>query len=152
MTSLTPRARKERLLRIFARSGGEGSRIRAFESFPEQVRERVRGEAEPSEREELILASYNDENNWTLLTSEQLIAKRASVAIRLGWSEISDATADLNEARTALAASKQGKLHLTRLWVVRPDGGRLELSLEPGPSFIAFWNVLKTVAVLTESR
>ena len=152
MTSLSPRGKKERLLRVFKRTGGSGSGTGPFDSFPQVVQERVRSEAGLNEGEEPILFSYHDDDHWTLLTSEKLIAKQASVATHLAWAEIVDATIDLHALQRALAKSgKQpasGKLNLQHLRVMRSTGAALEVELEAGPSFIAFWNVLKTVAGL----
>ncbi len=147
MTLLSARGRKDRLLRVFERTGGPGSSTRSFDSLPEVAQERIRRGVETKEGEELILASYRDERHWVLLTSERLVATDSTVKTSLLWSEISDATVEVREVQASLASSK-GKLSLRRLRVIRADGRALDLELEPGPSFIALWNVLKSVAAL----
>jgi hypothetical protein len=43
-------------------------------------------------------------------------------------------------------ASKKTKADLDELTIVTKAGSRHRISLEPGPPFSGFWNVLKTVA------
>ena len=148
MTTLSGRARKERLLRVFERTGASGKWTRPFNEMPDAVRDRLRLEAQPAEGEALILACYRDESHWVLLTSERLMVRSSTQMTRLPWSEISDATVGSTDVQTALTRRPKGKLDLERLTVVQANGRVVEIEVEPGPSFVGLWNVLKTVAVL----
>lgn len=133
------------------RTGGEGRCTRRFSAFPAAIREKVLEAASLSVSEDVVIASYVNDGNWVLLSTENLITKRDGAIVRVGWPEIANATIDSDEVRVALGLSDLGKLQLGRLRLTRTDGGQLTLELEPGPSFVAFWNVLKTVAILGSS-
>lgn len=152
MTSLSPQARAERLLRVFQRSGGDGTLTRQFSALPLDTQTHLRAVAEIRPTEVPILACYRDERQWTLLTSERLLSRAATKKTTLDWQDIEDATIDEHQARIAVGRSPEGKLSLSRLRVLRQRGEELVLELEPGPSFIGFWNVLKTVANLGKRR
>jgi hypothetical protein len=148
MTPLSARAKKDRLLRVFERTGGAGHYTRPVDSLPESAQQQIRHAARTREGEEPILASYRDERDWVLLTSDRLIVRTSTIDTTLPWSEIANATVEPAELRRAAVEQSEGKLHLRLLRIVRSDGGVLDIEVEPGPSFIALWNVLKTVAVM----
>lgn len=148
MSPLSAQSRKSRLLRVFARFGGEGRQTLAFDSLPEPAREGVRRGVDAKIGGDLILVSYQDESHWLLVTSERVISKAPTEVKSLSWSEISDATVDARELRRAAFATPSGKLHLRWLRLLRKDGSVLDLEVESGPSFFALWNVLKVLSRL----
>src|SRR5512133_3309692 len=149
MTALSARAKKQRLLRVFERTGGSGVGTRPFDSLTEEIKDSIRSEAMLAEEELPILVCYQDEGRWLLLTSERLITKGHPPDDQIGWAEILDATVADSEVGKALSVSENGKLTLIRLRIVRANGSVREFEVESGRSFMALWNVLKTVAVMS---
>lgn len=148
MTSLNSESRRQRILRMFYRSGQEGHWTRPFEELPLDVREQLLGMAEVQGRELPVLSYFRDEENWVLLTTEQLIAWRPQQVLRLPWSELENATVDAKDMGRAVSAKPHGKLDLTRLQLILRRGDTVELELEAGAAFFGFWNVLKMVAAM----
>lgn len=145
---MTPASKRNRVLRVFNRSGGSGPNTRPFDELDPGARRRVLGELRFREHELPILACYLDAGRWVVLTSERLVRQSAGETSWVDWAEIEDATLDLNEAGQAVSSGTEGKLTLKHLRVILRGGGTLELELETGTPFVAFWNVLKTIAAI----
>ncbi|NPC85771.1 hypothetical protein HPC49_47235 [Pyxidicoccus fallax] len=146
--SLSPEGRVHRLLSIFAKTGREGECTRAFDRFPDTVRATLWELAGLAPEERPILACFRDAGHWTLITTERVLIRASDHTRRLPWSDIENATVGTGHMTVALASGLQGKLTLDRLTVICRDGEAVELELEPGPSFIGVWNVLKTLGSL----
>ncbi|QSQ12256.1 hypothetical protein [Myxococcus landrumensis] len=145
MKSLSANGKVQRLMRIFQRTGGEGRWTHPVGSFPEAVRSVLldHGKAMPTELP--VLACFESEDRWTLVTTEHVVVKNGPDVRSFRWGDIVDATVDSGHVSTSLSSDPRGKLALSRLVLVCRGGEHVELLLEPGPSFMGFWNVLKTI-------
>lgn len=146
MTSLSPEARAKRLLHIFNRTGGEGQWTRPYEAFSPDVRAALLARASMAPKEFPVLASFQDNEHWALITTEQVVVCRPGSLQCLAWSEVETATMDPDYVSAVLSQGQAGKLALCRLEIVRHGGGVVEVDLEPGPAFFGFLNVLKGIA------
>ncbi|GEN05311.1 hypothetical protein SAMN05443572_1011145 [Myxococcus fulvus] len=148
MTSLSPQGKVDRLLRIFERTGGEGQWTRAFERLPDASRVQML-EHVPIALDELpVLAHFEDEARWTLITTDKVVICRGEQTRSLRWTEIADTTVDAGYASAMLGSHPRGKLALNRLTLVCVSGELVAIELEAGPPFIGLWNVLKTLGNL----
>ncbi|MFY1826642.1 hypothetical protein ACN47A_12060 [Myxococcus fulvus] len=95
-----------------------------------------------------VLAHFEDEARWTLITTDKVIISRGEQTRTLRWTELADATVDAGYASAMLGSHPRGKLALSRLTLVCVSGERVEVEFEAGPPFIGIWNVLKTVGNL----
>ncbi|MCP3058452.1 hypothetical protein LXT21_06690 [Myxococcus sp. K38C18041901] len=148
MTSLSPQGKVDRLLRVFERTGGEGQWTRAFERFPDALRTRMLEHVPIALDERPVLAHFENESRWTLITTDKVIIHRDEHTRSLAWTELADATVDTGYASAMLGSHPRGKLALSQLTLVCVSGERVAVELEAGPPFIGLWNVLKTVGSL----
>jgi hypothetical protein len=95
-----------------------------------------------------VLAHFEDEARWTLITTDKVVIRRGEHTRALRWTEIADATVDTGYASAMLGSHSRGKLALSQLSLVCVSGERVAVELEAGPPFIGLWNVLKTVGNL----
>ncbi len=148
MTPLSPAGRVMRLQRVFEKSGGTGAFTRRFDAMAMDVQARLRGLAVLEATEIPVLAYYRDDEHWVLLTTERLRGRGSQGFHDVRCEEIENATVNEVGHGSTSALRGKGKLSLTILSVALSGGRTLHLELEPGPPFIGFWNVLKTVANL----
>ncbi|AGC49072.1 hypothetical protein MYSTI_07800 [Myxococcus stipitatus DSM 14675] len=151
MKNLSAKGKAQRLMRIFQRTGGEDLWTHPVGSFPETVRAVLLEQVKLMPTELPVLACFENEDQWTLVTTARVVVKTGPDARSLHWGDIEDATVDSGYVSAALACDPRGKLALNRLTLVCRDGERVALFLEPGPPFFGFWNVLKSIGNSTKN-
>jgi hypothetical protein len=150
MTDLSAKAKRQRLLRKFYRSGRTGQWTHPFDDFPEEVRINLLNMAAVQGAELPVLSYFRDSKHWVLLTTEQVVTWQPERVLRIPWREIENATVDESHVSRTSISGLNGKLMLDRLTILLRGGGAVELELEAGAAFIGFWNALKTVAALSK--
>ena len=137
--------RVDRMINIFERRGGTGKFTKPFQEFGNDIQLQLSSAAGVREDEVPIIASYRGPDSWVLLTSRRLAWQEGPNCESLSWDQIRDATIPTSAMDALRSSVKQQN---ARLEVVT-DTGRVEVLIEPGKPFSGFWNVLKTIPLLT---
>lgn len=136
-----PRFVADRLVWRFKKSGAEGAFSKPFQSFPEEVRTRVRQDAELGENEVPAVLCHLSDAQWTLLTNSRVVWRVEARTHCVDLKRVADATV---EGGSLLRAG--GKHVLTALTLVETDGTRHQVEIEPGQPFSGFWNAIKAAS------
>ncbi|RKH00443.1 hypothetical protein D7X74_38565 [Corallococcus sp. CA047B] len=145
---LSAEARLRRLLRVFAETGGDGPRTRAFDNLPADSRAHLLEYAALTADELPVIAYFGSPVHWVLITTDRIVMGRQAGLLSIPWADLENATTDTAHVHAAFASGAGGKLSLSRLRLQRRDAEDIEFEVEAGPAFFGLWNVLKTIASL----
>jgi hypothetical protein len=134
---------KSVLLSIFRRKGGPGPNTLPFDGFPTHIQHHLMSQSSLLAGEEPVLASFRDPSEWVLVTTQRLVWSSKAGVMRIALLAIEDVTVDL-KANAEMGA--RTKKDLSQLIVKTAGRETHRLTIEPGPSFFAVWNVLKYFA------
>jgi hypothetical protein len=109
-----------------------------FDELPASVRAELDRELQCDPHELPVVAHFQSQNDWSVLTTNRLVVRRASSFLSIPWS-------DLTEFKVDLAASESlpdPKETLSTLTVVTARGQSVPVSTDRGGPFFALWNSL----------
>jgi hypothetical protein len=131
---------------VFKRRGAQTENSGIFDLFPDSVKSEFAAYLTDGESGVLCERSRN---TWALLTDRRLLWDIGIGLRSFQLSQLADASADL---MTSACLGARDKSQLCALLCTFFDGTCEELRLEPGHSFVGWWNVLKTVASQNQPR
>jgi hypothetical protein len=121
----------------FRKSGSDGEFTRPFAEWPPEIQAVLNATIEFSGDEVAAVASYRNENQWAVLTTDRLIwADHQGIHQLLGR--------DISHDTFAPPKVGSTKENLDRLSLTS-NGVNHEIYLEPGPLFFGFWNALRMI-------
>jgi hypothetical protein len=136
-----PEFRADRLIRVFRRTGGNGTHTKPFDEFPPAARERIEAQCPLSPGEVPVVACVLTQNHWTLITTERLVWMTADGVREISRSELWD----LRLMDAVARFWREGKPPTTRLDCATRDGQAFQLELESDPGFTSFAIVLHMI-------
>lgn len=126
------------ILRHFHGHGGKGDNTMPFDELPTTVRMDI-GVALQSGPDELpVIAHYQSQNDWSVLTTHRLVVRRGASVLSIPWSDFADFKVDLK----AVESLPDPKDKLNELTVVTASGQNVTITTDRGRPFFAFWNSL----------
>jgi hypothetical protein len=140
MADSSPSFRAERLVWRFRKSGADGEVTKPFEGFAMSVRGALLQQFTLGPAEVPAVACVHSNDRWVLLTTERLVWADGGAVTSVPVAQLSDVTIDSNDLLS------EGKLGLSRLRVVTPEGRSYKIEIEKGQPFWGFWNMLKAAA------
>ncbi len=128
---------------VFRRKGGEGRMIRLYQNLGRHEQDLLSREVRFGGGEIPVVAYYESDAVWCLLTTERLVRRSQSDSYEVAIMELGRVTHDMHRS------VQRGELD-RRLWrdlnIATTDGRLLKLELEPGAGFLGFWSVLQWLA------
>jgi hypothetical protein len=134
---------------IFHRKGGEGRLTMLFDHLPDNERRALEAKVRLSEGEKPIVAYFESDGCWCLLTNYRLVWQEMNSRNDVGIMQLYRVTHDMHYS------VQRGQLDRS-LWrelnVETTDGRKLVLQLEPGKPFIGMWSALHWLCGWAEKR
>jgi len=128
----------QRCKSILERSKESSDSTRLFHQFPQTVQDAIASKSRLGIEEMPIVCCSLDSDNWTLITSLQLISCRDGHLVALEWDKLSYASpVEVGD----LAKNPQLKLQRNKLRLEMSDGLEHELALDP-KTFHTFWKLI----------
>lgn len=148
MTPVESATTKNILSALFRRKGKDGLYTRAFDSFGAWQQHQFCWRLRLGKDELPIIGSFEDWDNWLVLTTERLVWAIAGSRQQLRANAIDDAIMDLWEIRR----SGIKKTEFRQLQVVTMDGSKFVIEVEPGTPLIGVWHVLRNLGCRNRAR
>ncbi len=128
----------------FLRSGGVGDRTNFPEKFKSTIINNFYDKGILSKEQNIIILSYNDESDWTIITENELISKFQETNMRIKLRKILSAEWP--------KLSSNSKLNNDVLEITDIDGAKHIIRAEPGKPLSGIWNILKWVETKNSHR
>lgn len=138
---------KDIMASIFKRKGQDGAHIKLFSNIDAKTRDALLNIMPDLDWDTVVIASYQDRHAWLIITTQQIIVTEEGVRAEYALSELDDATIDLH----AIQREKTPKSSNDELIILRLNGTKYTIKVEPGAPFSGVWNVLKFVATKNHS-
>ncbi len=134
---------------VFRRKGGEGRLTMFYENLPAFEQRSLENKVRFSEGEKPVVAYFESEGSWCLLTNYRLVWQDLVSQHEVGIMELRRVTHDMH------VSVQRGELDRS-LWrdlnIETTDGRRLTLQVEPGKPFIGLWGALHWLCGWAEKR
>jgi hypothetical protein len=134
---------------IFSRKGSEGRLTKFYENLPEFEQRALENKLRFSGGEKPVIAYFESENCWCLLTNYRLVWQDMVNQQEVGIMELRRVTHDMH------VSVQRGQIDRS-LWrdlnIETTDGRMLTLQVEPGKPFIGLWSALHWLCGWAEKR
>lgn len=129
---------KKRLSNIFLKKGGEGIRTKLFENLLLFEKEKLLRKKIIKNNESPIIGSYKNENEWLILTSDELAWQRQDRKFSLLLSEIKNADVNFDK----MVANNLTMNTVQEIEIELNSSERVILEMESGYPLSGMWNIL----------